>query len=170
MARSQATRDRSRVLLDALGIDEGSFEEFVQWALAEHLVYVLSHDATVRSDGFFARPNAMKVFRDTLRLRTGRAWSTHDLEALFERVKSEHTQHFRDPIPYEEYLKLLWQVPWECVQCHRRPPEVILHVDHIVPASRGGASKRPNLQFLCAKHNLRKSNKREVSGQWLDLL
>ena len=48
--------------------------------------------------------------------------------------------------------------------------DVILHVDHIVPASRGGTSTRPNLQFLCAEHNLRKSNKREVSGPWLDLL
>jgi hypothetical protein len=70
MARSQATRDRSRVLLGAIGIDEGSFEEFLQWTLAEHLVSVISRDPMVRSDGFFARPDAMKVFRDTLRLRT----------------------------------------------------------------------------------------------------
>lgn len=160
---------RSKILLRSLGIDDESFDQFVQWALGEHLVAVLSRDEVVRDTGFFARPDAMKVFRDTLRRRTGRSWSPHDLEALFERVKSEHTKHFRDPIPYQEYLKLLWQVPWECVQCHRSPPEVVLHVDHIVPASRGGSSKRPNLQFLCAEHNLKKSNKREVSGPWLDL-
>lgn len=169
MAGPQRTSERTAILLRALGIDNESFERFVEWALAEHLVAVLSKDDFVSAPGFFARPDAMKVFRKTLRQRTGRSWSAHDLDALFERVKSESSKHFRDPIPYEEYLKLLWQVPWECVQCHRAPPDVILHVDHIVPASRGGSSKRSNLQFLCAEHNLKKSNKREVSGPWLDL-
>ena len=170
MVATREERSRAAVLLAALGIDRASFDAFLGWALAEHLVAVLSRDDTIRSDGFFARLDALKVFREILRLRTGRKWSQHDLDSLFERVKAEHTRHFRDPIPYEEYLKLLWQVPLECVQCRRRPPDVVLHVDHIVPASRGGPSKRPNLQFLCAEHNLRKSNKREVSGPWLDLL
>jgi hypothetical protein len=169
MIVAKSESDRSGVLLRALGVDRSSFESFLEWALSEHLVSTLSRDATIRTEGFFARPDALKSFRDTLRVRTGRRWSQHDLEGLFERVKAEHTRHFRDPIPYEEYLKLLWQVPWECVQCHLGPPDVILHVDHIVPASRGGSSKRPNLQFLCAEHNLGKSNNREVSGPWLDL-
>ena len=170
MVGTKTTNGRAGVLLTALGVDRSSFENFLEWALSEHLVAVLSRDETVQEAGFFARLDALKAFRNRLRHRTGRSWSQHDLEALFERVKAEHTRHFRDPIPYEEYLKLLWQVPWECVQCHRSPPDVVLHVDHIVPASRGGSSKRPNLQFLCADHNLRKSNHREESGPWLDLL
>lgn len=167
-----ATKDasaRADVLFRVLGVDRASFERFLEWALSEHLVAVLSRDETIRTDGFFARPDALKSFRDMLRQKTGHTWSQHDYEALFERVRADHTRHFRDPVPYEEYLKLLWQVPWECIQCHRSPPDVVLHVDHIVPASRGGPSKRLNLQFLCADHNLRKSNKREVSGPWLDL-
>jgi len=66
---------------------------------------VMSRDETIRADQFFSRPDALKVFRDTLRHRTGRKWSQHDLESLFERVKAEHTKHFRDAIRYEEYLK-----------------------------------------------------------------
>jgi len=161
--------ERVDVLLSALGIDRSSLENFLEWALSEHFVATLSRDEAIQTHGFFARPDALKAFRDLLRKRSSRRWSQHDLEALFERVKTDHTRQFRDPIPYEEYLKLLWQVPWECVECNRSPPEVVLHVDHIVPASRGRPSKRPNLQFLCAEHNLRKSNKREVSGPWLDL-
>jgi type III restriction enzyme len=68
--------------------------------------------------------DALRSFRDLLRKRT--AWSHHDLEALFDRVKLERTQHTRQPIPYAEYLKLLWQVPLECASCHRRPPDVKL--------------------------------------------
>ncbi len=169
-ARSKATTDRVQVLLAALGIERSSLHEFLEWALSEHLVAVLSSDPTIRGEGFFARPDALKVFRGVLRSKTGRKWTDHDLVALFDRVRGEHDRHFRDPVPYEEYLKLLWQVPWECADCHRAPPEVVLHIDHVVPASRGGSSKRPNLQFLCADHNLKKSNNREVTGPWLDLL
>jgi 5-methylcytosine-specific restriction endonuclease McrA len=163
-----AGEGRIALLLESLGIDTPSFQRFVAWALAEHLVSTLSHDAQIEST-FFSRPDALRSFRELLRRRTGRSWSHHDLEALFDRVKLERTQHTRQPIPYAEYLKLLWQVPLECAYCHRRPPDVKLHIDHIVPASRGGSSQRPNLQFLCTTDNLRKSNKREVTPPWLNL-
>ena len=162
------TPRRISVLLRALGIDTASFERFLEWTLCEHLVFILSRAPEVE-ERFFEHPQALKDFRDILRDRTGRAWSAHDLGALFERVKLERTKHYRTPVPYEEYLKLLWQVPWECFKCHRRPPEIVLHIDHIVPASRGGSSRRANLQFLCREHNLRKSNQREVGDPWLDL-
>jgi 5-methylcytosine-specific restriction endonuclease McrA len=79
------------------------------------------------------------------------------------------SHHYREPITYGEYLKLLWQVPLECAACHRKPPEVKLHIDHVVPVSRGGRSKRENLQFLCEADNLKKSNQREVTSSWLTL-
>lgn len=120
------------------------------------------------TDGLFQRPDALKVFRNILRRQTGRQWSEHDLRALYERVKAQLTDHYRKPVEYGEYLKLLWQVPLECVTCKKSPPEVVLHIDHIIPASKGGGSKRPNLQFLCATHNLKKSNNREVTDLWLD--
>ena len=159
---------RTSLLLEAIGIDPRSFERVVEWSLCEHLISVL---ASLPEFGaaLFELPDAMKRFRDVLVGRTKRRWSPHDVEALFERLKIEKGKHYRRPIAYEEYLKLILQAPLECVRCGRRPPSVILHVDHIVPASRGGSSKRANLQFLCAECNLRKSNKREVSDPWLDL-
>jgi hypothetical protein len=156
-------------LLKALGIDDESFNRVLEWALCEHLISSLAGLPEIDKT-YFAQPDALKQFRSLLRIRTGRDWSAHDLAALFERVKAEKSTHFRRPVPYEEYLKLLWQVPLVCIECGRQPPDVVLHVDHIVPASRGGASRRPNLQFLCSEDNLRKSNSREVTGPWLDLL
>ena len=157
------------VLLSSVGISRESFERFVSWALAEHLVFSLASVPEIKEPDFFSRPDALKQFRNQLKKRTGRSWSNNDLNAIFERVKAQLTDHYREPIEYGEYLKLLWQVPWECAICKESPPQVELHIDHIVPASKGGGSRRPNLQFLCAAHNLTKSNRREVTDIWLDL-
>lgn len=115
---------------------------------------------------YFKSATGLLAFSRDLTARTGREWGDNDLRALYGRVRVETEQQFREHISYEELLKLLWQVPLECVYCHKKPPEVVLHVDHVIPASKGGPSKRSNLQLLCAADNLAKSDKREVKP-WL---
>lgn len=168
MSMPHPNPDRIRLLLACVGIDPDSFASFLEWALTEYLVYILLQ--SVRNQpGFFAKPDALKAFRQQLTQRTSRTWNTMDLDALYQRVHREAETHYRQPVTYEDYLRLLWQVPNECAFCHRKPPDVTLHIDHIIPASRGGTSRRPNLQLLCAEHNLDKSNHLEVSGPWLSL-
>lgn len=164
-----SSNDSIQILLSSIGISGESFEQFLIWALCEHLESILAHDVEI-TDVLFHKPDALKKFRNVLKLRTGRDWSVHDLNMLFERVKKDRETHFRDPIPYGEYLKLLWQVPAECAYCKKKPPEVKLHIDHIIPVSKGGASQRSNLQYLCSKCNLKKSNKIQGAKPWLDLL
>lgn len=48
-----------------------------------------------------------------------------------------------------------------CVACGRSPANqmgIILHVDHVVPWSRGGETIEPNLRTLCSVCNLGRSN------------
>lgn len=48
-----------------------------------------------------------------------------------------------------------------CVACGRSPathPGVVLHVDHVVPWSKGGLTVLPNLQTLCETCNIGKSD------------
>ena len=50
---------------------------------------------------------------------------------------------------------------YTCQMCGKyMPDEVGLHVDHIVPVSRGGKSVPNNLQVLCDKCNLKKGTKK----------
>lgn len=165
MATSRAV---THAVLQSVGIDCKSYDDFVAWALCEHLVASLAALPEM-TPAFFSRPDAMRSFRDTLAAKTSRKWSQGDYEELYRRVRQTTQKHDRRPVTYEEYIKLLWQVPLQCVSCGRKPPQVVLHVDHIVPASLGGSSYRTNLQFLCAEHNLSKSNNRERGKPWLSL-
>lgn len=45
-----------------------------------------------------------------------------------------------------------------CVYCGRKPPEVILHLDHLVAVSKGGGNEDVNLVTSCADCNGGKSN------------
>ena len=50
---------------------------------------------------------------------------------------------------------------WKCLSCGRSAREdgVSLEVDHIIPRSKGGSDEMTNLQTLCRKCNIGKSNK-----------
>lgn len=49
---------------------------------------------------------------------------------------------------------------YTCKICGKyMPDEVGLHIDHIIPVSKGGKSIEQNLQVLCSKCNGHKSNK-----------
>lgn len=44
-----------------------------------------------------------------------------------------------------------------CQYCGKKPPEVLLHIDHIYPVAKGGATEIDNLITACADCNLGKS-------------
>ncbi|WP_162909393.1 HNH endonuclease [Aggregatilinea lenta] len=62
-------------------------------------------------------------------------------------------------------VSLRWQVfqrdGWKCVACGRssKTDGVILHLDHIVPRSKGGQDSLDNFQTLCSLCNLGKSDR-----------
>ena len=56
---------------------------------------------------------------------------------------------------------------YTCKHCGRSPrkdPNVTLHVDHILPVSKGGTNDMSNLQTLCSECNLYKSNYYDPNG------
>lgn len=67
-------------------------------------------------------------------------------------------------IPIGLRYKVLQRDHFKCKLCGRSPatnPTVILHVDHIIPYSKGGPTKEENLRVLCSSCNLGKSDRIE---------
>lgn len=56
-------------------------------------------------------------------------------------------------------FEVLKRDDFTCRYCGRKPPEVKLHVDHIVPVSKGGTDDFVNLVTACQDCNLGKSAK-----------
>ena len=64
-------------------------------------------------------------------------------------------------IPLRTRLTVLKRDKFRCVLCGRSPanvPGVVLHLDHLVPFSKGGKTTADNLRVLCRQCNLGKGN------------
>lgn len=72
----------------------------------------------------------------------------------------------RAPIPAKLRFSVLMRDGFRCRYCGRTAsePEVVLHVDHVVPLSAGGATSEANLLTACAECNLGKSTRAIVSA------
>lgn len=51
-----------------------------------------------------------------------------------------------------------------CVYCGARPPEAVLHIDHVMPVSRGGTNEIENLVTACELCNLGKHARVKKGG------
>jgi len=64
-----------------------------------------------------------------------------------------------DPVPPALRYQALMRSAGRCVLCGATKEETTLHVDHILPRSRGGKNTIDNLQVLCATCNEAESNR-----------
>lgn len=64
----------------------------------------------------------------------------------------------RKPISTRTRFEVFKRDNFTCQYCGATPPTVILHIDHIVPVSKGGTNAKSNLVTSCNKCNLGKSN------------
>lgn len=66
-----------------------------------------------------------------------------------------------EDLPKNCYALLAWLYGHKCAKCGELkfgPDQSFLHIDHIIPVSKGGAHAFWNMQLLCYSCNCRKSN------------
>jgi len=101
-------------------------------------------------DGWLETDGGRRVFKFELRLiqESGSSPTDHPRAIENDRV-----------IPSSVKLEVWKRDKGCCVKCGSKDN---LHFDHIIPYSQGGSSKRSeNIQILCGRHNLAKSDKIE---------
>lgn len=80
---------------------------------------------------------------------------------LISAQSSPHEQRTNRDVNDRLKIRVWLRDKHRCQICGRSPatnPEIILHVDHIKPWSKGGETVLENLQTLCSKCNLGKGN------------
>lgn len=73
---------------------------------------------------------------------------------MLEQLCWEDTRQIKPKLRY----KILKRDNFTCQYCWRSAPDVILHIDHIIPYSKWGLTKEDNLKTSCQDCNLWKSN------------
>jgi hypothetical protein len=103
----------------------------------------------------------IKIYNDRLILKykpTG--LETHAKIYYAENVNQEDINQiksfFNGRVPISAGLRyqVLNRDNHTCQTCGRKSPEVVLHIDHIIPVSRGGPTTIDNLRVLCEECNL----------------
>lgn len=110
-------------------------------------------------DGIWAYNGVFKLTDAWRESSQGRQVFKFRLELIFE--KSEKSPKFEighdRVIPTAVKLEVWKRDKGQCRECHRTDN---LHFDHIIPYSLGGSSLvAENIQLLCARHNLEKSDR-----------
>ena len=99
-------------------------------------------------DAYEKQVNDRKVFKFILQL------TDEKIKGLKEVIELEEDARV---IPSEVNAKVWKRDKGQCVKCGSKEH---LHFDHILPYSKGGTSRdERNIQLLCARHNLQKSDK-----------
>ena len=80
------------------------------------------------------------------------------LPIRFKDVLNTAKNSKRGNIPAKLRAAILARDNYRCRMCGATAEEAKLHIDHIVPVSRGGITEERNLQTLCEKCNLGKRN------------
>jgi 5-methylcytosine-specific restriction endonuclease McrA len=82
-------------------------------------------------------------------------------------VKPLPVKRKRKPLPYKLRFEIFKRDNFTCRYCGRKPPEVILKCDHIIPVASGGTDHPSNLITSCEPCNGGKGDVLLVDNSYL---
>jgi 5-methylcytosine-specific restriction endonuclease McrA len=146
-----------------LGWDPDVVLDVVTWVLQERRFIFLQPDKNEWAK-LRVRKDLIEEMSNRIGAVTQRRWSQQEIKAFTERCEIQYISPAREPISYEAQLQLLFNKEQTCVFCGKNGFDMIPEIDHRMPASKGGLSNYPNLQWACRDCNRKKSNK--VTKEW----
>lgn len=77
---------------------------------------------------------------------------------FYERTRDHKKRAGGGEFTIEQWKKMKKKYKYTCPACGREEPEINLTIDHVIPISKGGKHSSKNIQPLCLKCNVKKSN------------
>jgi len=108
------------------------------------------------NEEWFGEGKSLKKYWLFVEEITQHKWDYEDVLYWYNLIRnpSETREDITPALRYE----VLTRDEFTCQTCGRKPPDVELEVDHVVPWALGGPTVLGNLRTLCAKCNAGKSD------------
>ena len=137
-----------------------------QKSLNDEYAYVFS---LTRQQTRYRQQNYVKTPYKVTQVSSQISFSYESLKSRNEQLKAinyectlreYHSKDQRKLLTKELRQKIMIRDNYTCQICGKYMPDGVgLHIDHIIPVSKGGKSVESNLQVLCSKCNGSKSNR-----------
>lgn len=152
-------------LAQQLSLDTSLLYREIYWALGEERI----NKVTPTEEQFRAwkrNADGLMQFWAFANARLGCELAQEDAHDIWECIDLTLRTHQRRTFLFQDYLMIAVHSDQCCDICKKRPPEVRLDIDHILPCSRGGDELPFNLRFLCEQHNRSKGNRFHWADIW----
>jgi hypothetical protein len=137
----------------------------VYWALGEERI----NRVTPSYDLFRLwerQRDGLDRFWDFANRTLGVGLSADEVQDIWECIDLTLNARKRRGFTFQDYLLLAVRSEQKCELCNRKPPDVTLEIDHVLPVSRGGSNVSLNLRFLCQHHNRSRGNRFRWADIW----
>jgi hypothetical protein len=152
-------------LSQQLRLDTSLLYKEIYWALGEERINRVTPTETQFRQWKRSRDGLMQFWafaNDQL----GCELAQDEARDIWECIDLSLRTHQRRAFLFQDYLMIAVHSDQCCDICKKRPPEVKLDIDHILPCSHGGTEVLLNLRFLCAQHNRSRGNRFRWADVW----
>src|ERR1035441_8084762 len=135
-------------LAQQLQLDTSLLYKELYWALGEERINrVTPTEAQFRE--WRRSKDGLMQFWAFANERLGSELPQDEVHDIWECIDLTLRTHQRRAFLFQDYLMIAVHSDQCCDICKKRPPEVKLDIDHILPSSCGGTELAFNLRFLC---------------------
>jgi hypothetical protein len=157
--------DEISILAQQLRLDTSLVYQEIYWALGEERINRLTPTKEQFNEWKRSADGLMK-FWSFAEEKLGCKLQQEDVHDIWDCIDLTLRTNQRRPFSFQDYLMIAVHSDQCCDICKRRPPDVKLDIDHILPSSRGGSNLPFNLRFLCEQHNRSRGNRFHWADLW----
>lgn len=148
-----------------LGLDSTLFFREIQWILEEERINKVT--PTYEQFQYWSRQkDGLDKFWKYANSKLCVELTADEVQYIWNCIDLTLNTHQRQAFTFQDYLTLTIRSEQKCELCGKKPPEVILEIDHVLPVSKGGNNVTSNLRFLCQHHNRSRGNRFRWSDIW----